>query len=196
MRSFGVAALVAAALATSAQPAWGQGFDRPGGGAREGGWFGIGVGLGSSSVSCRICAPDRRVGTAALLRGGLTLNPGVRLGAEIAGWARFSEVDQLLVTITPVAIFYPAPERGLFLEIGPSISLFSAKDQEAVEVGGTSFGVLLEAGYEVPLGGSAMLSPYLGFTATSFGTLTSDGREVVGGAGVTLIHLGVGVTFN
>lgn len=162
---------------------------------RSGAWLGLGVGLGSSSLSCQICVSDRRSGTSAMLKAGFTLSPSIRLGAEAAGWARFDDVDQLLWTLTPAAYFYPSPRRGLFLKAGPSVSFFSARDDDT-EVGTTSFGLQLGVGYEFPVSTSAQLAPYLDFTATSFGSLTSGEQEITGGAGVTLIHLGVGVTFN
>lgn len=178
----------------------------PGGGAaqesigqddavRSGGWFGVGVGLGSSSLSCSICANDRRSGTAAVVRGGFTLNPAVRIGLEFSGWARFHEVNQLIWNVTPAAYFYPGT-ANLFLKVGPSLSHFAASDSEDTRVTTQTFGLQIGAGYETPISSSAALVPYLDVLATSFGSLTSGERSLDGWAGVTLIHLGVSVTFH
>lgn len=189
------AVLLVAALATVPEPGTAQPFPSQAPGVRSGTWFGLGAGLGSSSLSCRICASDRRTGTSVSLRGGLTLNPRVKLGLELGGWARFDEVDQLLGTLTSAAYFYPNAAGGWYVKAGPSLSFFSARDSEGTEVGATSYGLLLGAGYEIGIGGETLLVPYLDLAATSFGSLTSDGREITGGAGVTLVHLGVGLVF-
>ncbi len=163
---------------------------------RSGAWFGLGVGMGSSSLSCDICARDRRGGTAAHLRGGMTLGPTVLLGVEVSAWAQFDEVDQYIGAVTPAAYFYPSPGGGLVLKAGPSISFFSAQDQEGTEVSTTSFGLQVGAGYEIGLGTGYALTPFLDLLATSFGTLSTGDRAITGGAGVTLIHLGLGITFH
>ena len=128
---------------------------------RSGAWFGFGAGLGSQSVSCSICTQDRRVGTAVYLRGGATLNPKVRLGLEITGWARFDEVDQFVGSVGLIAHFYPDPGRGLFVKAGPTVTFFKAKDQEDTQIGSTSFGLTVGAGYEVLVRPGWSLTPFL-----------------------------------
>ena len=163
---------------------------------RSGAWFGFGAGLGSQSVSCSICTQDRRVGTAVYLRGGATLNPRVRLGLETTGWARFDEVDQFVGSVGLIAHFYPDPGRGLFLKAGPAITFFRAKDDEDTQIGSTSYGLTVGAGYEVPVRPGWSLTPFLDLMASTLGTLTSEGQSITGRTGVTLIQLGVGLTLH
>jgi hypothetical protein len=193
LRTLALALLCSALLPPGAS---GQAYPDPGAPDRSGAWFELGLGLGSSSVSCQICVQDRRTGTAALLGGGLNLNQSLRLGVEVSGWARFDEVDQIIGSVAPMAFFYPSATRGLFIKAGPSVSFFNARDTEGTEVSSTSFGLVMGGGYEVPLSSGTALTPFLDLVATSFGTLSSDGRPITGRAGVTLIHLGVGLTFH
>ena len=195
MRGFTVACLVLLVLCASPRPGVAQESVGQEDAVRSGNWFGVGVGLGSSSLSCTICAADRRSGTAAVARGGFTLNPTVRIGLELSGWARFDEVNQLIWSVAPAAYFHPSG-GSLFLKAGPSITHFSASDSEDTKVTTQTFGVQIGAGYETPISSSAALTPYLDVLATSFGSLTSGERSLDGWAGVTLIHLGVSVTFH
>lgn len=176
------------------EPSSAQGLETSSVQGRQGAWYGLDLGLGVTSLSCRICADDRRVGTSVGIRGGLGLSQRVRLGLELGGWARFDEVDQYVGTITPTVYYTPDPGGGLLLRIGPTVSLFTAKGADGSQVDATSFGGLLGAGYEFFLGSSTALTPSLDLIATSFGSLTSEAGELSGRAGITLVRFGLGLT--
>lgn len=159
--------------------------------ARSGLWLTLGLAGGSSRLSCDICIGERRSGPSGFLGVGLTLNQRALVGLEADAWAKLGDdVDQYVASVGAVATLYPRPGSGLHLKGGPSVVLYRATDDDDNQVDATTFGFQLGVGYEIPLGPSYGLSPYVNVIASSFGGLRADDRSIPGGAAVTLVQLG------
>ena len=171
----------------------------PGAGpTRRGMWVGVGVGAGSSLVSCAICREDRQGGPSGYIKIGGTVRPALLVGAEGNVWVQGGdELDQYLGALTLAAYLYPRPGSGFFIKGGLSGLRYVASEDgadEGEEATATTMGVNLGLGYEFPVRPGFSLVPFLNLVASSFGSLSQNGEQLAGDLNVTLIQFGLGLT--
>src|SRR5260370_13425951 len=80
--------------------------------ARDGFWFGAGLGSGWARVSCQICQGNNRSGLSGTLRLGGGVSRKVLIGAEVAAWCATIETGtdtahQSLAAFGAAAYCYP-----------------------------------------------------------------------------------------
>jgi hypothetical protein len=147
---------------------------------RQGFWFGLGAAAGSVGMDCSICSSKRLTGGAGYVRLGGTLSPHWLLGGEIDGWARSeSGVDRAVANVAITASWYPSRTGGFFLKFGlGALTYRSGTAPNNLEMTGASgiFGL----GYDVPIGRSLSLTPFLNSIATSKSKLKVNGSELTG----------------
>lgn len=159
--------------------------------ARQGAWFSAGVGGGWTRVNCAICRTDRYAGPSAALRFGTTLRPGLLVGGELDGWTRSSDdVRSVLTSGSAAAYVYPDPRRGLFLKAGAGLVHYSLDSDSGTNL----FGLLLGAGYDIPLSESLSITNTIGLIASSFGSLRSGTATVAEDVSISLFHVGISLT--
>lgn len=159
--------------------------------ARQGAWFGAGVGGGWTRVNCAICRTDRFAGPSAALRFGTTLRPGLLVAGEVDGWTRSSDdVRSVLTAGSAAAYVYPDPRRGLFLKAGAGLVHYSLDSDSGTNL----FGLLLGAGYDIPLGESLSITNTIGLIASSFGSLRSGTATVAEDVSISVFHVGISLT--
>jgi hypothetical protein len=137
---------------------------------REGFWISFGFGYGS--LGCDDCEDeedeDRLSGGSGYLRMGGTLSQRLLIGGEINVWGKEEgNVSFTVSNITPVLIFYPSADGGLFLKGG--LGLANA-DVELGPLSGNESGVglTLGAGYDARVGRNFALTPYFDIAVSSF----------------------------
>lgn len=192
MRRVILAGLCAALLAIPLSTAHAQR-----GAQRRGLWLGGGLGLGSGKLSCSVCRSDRSSGTAGYLRVGLTVSKAVLVGVEADGWYKSQDqVDQMLTAVHAVAFLYPRPSSGLFVKAGLGISQFSAKDDRD-KVSSQALSIQVGAGYEMLLGHSFSVVPYLTFLGSTGGDVRFNNTvSSTLSANTSLIQAGIGLTLH
>jgi hypothetical protein len=152
-------------------------------------WLSGGAGGGLLRVTCVICRTDRRAGPALHISGGTTVRPGLLLGVDVGGWTRTADdIRTLLVSGMVSARIQPDPARGLFLKAGAGVVRFSLDEGE---LRSTLPGIVLGAGYDVPLGERYTVSNSVGLLASSFGTLRSGDGAVAEDVSISLLQLGI-----
>ncbi len=161
-------------------------------------WMGVGVGAGSSLVTCGICREDRLGGPSGYMGLGATLRPDLLVGAEGTIWVHASEeIDQYLGALTLAAYLYPRRGSGFFVKGGLSgLRYVATEDGSAGEddASATTLGVGLGVGYEFPIRPGYALVPFLNLVASSFGSLSQGGETLASDLNVSLIQFGVGLT--
>ncbi len=161
-------------------------------------WMGLGVGAGSSMVSCAICRQERRGGPSGYMRIGATVQPSLLVGAEGTVWVHAGEeLDQYLGALTLAAYLYPRPGSGFFVKGGLSGLRYAATEDGAArdeQASATTVGVNLGVGYEFPVRPGYSVVPFLNLVASSFGSLSQGGETLAGDLNVTLIQFGLGLT--
>lgn len=172
----GVVALgLAAATAASAQVKYSGAAPA----RRHGFWIGVGLAGGSAGLECTGCtSTSRKSGGSGTIRLGGTLGPHWLLGGEIDGWTRSeSGVDMVLANAALVASWYPSRTGGFFLKFGVGGLAYSEDDgTNKTETSGGSgiFGL----GWDIPLGPTLAITPYLNSMASSGSKVKVNGQEV------------------
>ena len=111
------------------------------------------------------------------------------MGAEADVWTREDGDDNrhLLGALTGAAYLYPDPGGRLHLKGGGGYIAYRADEDLASNL----FGLVVGAGYELPLGERYVVANDLSLLASGFGTLTSGEQTVAGDVSVTLLRLGI-----
>lgn len=190
MRKF--IALFVFALVASAQPASAQAPR-----AREGFWWGVGVGYGWVHVRCDICQADRTAALSATGAIGGTITPSVRFGAELSGWTRGEEnIDEYLGSLSAIVNWYPSPAGSFHFKGGLGYVTYRIDDGEDA-LTSSGLGPLVGAGFEFGIGRRASVEPYFGAIITvPRGNLQLNGDRQAEGVSLSLIQFGLGVTLH
>lgn len=185
-------ALFVLALAANVQPASAQAPR-----AREGFWWGVGVGYGWVHVRCDICQANRKTALSATGALGGTITRHVRFGAELSGWTRGEEnVDEYLGSLSALLNWYPSPDGSFHLKGGLGYVTYRIDDGENA-LTSSGFGPLVGAGFEIGLGRRASIEPYFSAIVTlPRGHLQLNGDRQADGVSLSLLQFGLGVTLH
>lgn len=136
-------------------------------GDRHGFWINVGVGAGRESY--RFADEDDYTEgltkpTLSVRLGG-TVNPNLRLGAEIIGWAdtynddQGDRVTEYLGGLLLIGQFYPARDLGLFIKGGAGLSRSGVSVPGPFDTSEDGFAWTAGLGYEVRLSRTLFLTP-------------------------------------
>jgi opacity protein-like surface antigen len=154
-------------------------------------WGGIGVGTGSARLSCDICTNDRTAGMSGSAAVGFGVGQRVRLGVEGNAWRdKDGELETLLWSASLVGYLYPAGSRAFWTKLGAGIMRYQAEDARD-DIDANTFGLLVGAGYDIPMTGSLSVGPYVTLATSSRADLKSGDRTIRERVSHSLLHLGV-----
>jgi len=164
---------------------------------RTGQWLGIGLGTGLGRVTCAICESNRHTSISGYFKAGGTLNRRFLLGVETDGWMRRADnVDEFLLGLAGQLFFYPNPRKRLFYKAGVGVILYQIDDGPN-RLTSTAFGPNLGAGYDLPISPTVSFTPFASvFLASLGGEIKFNGNPIRSDIGLTLIQVGVGVTWH
>lgn len=170
--------------------------------ARQGFWFGAGLGTGAGSMHCGICEHEGEQGTSAYIRAGTTVNRKLLFGLETSGWQRTAEAGKRrMINLTAGAWWYPNEKHGYFFRFGAGVSRWRAwEDEDAVT--SQAMALVLGTGYEVRVNPNLSIVPYLNALGSSSGALWLETRDDVSferrklpsGGHAVLLQIGLGFT--
>ena len=187
--------LFACVLALSA---FGQDVSAQESSAREGFWWGLGLGYGWAHVSCDICLADRKGNLSATVNLGGTISPSFLLGGELNGWMRGGEenVDEYMASMSGVAYWYPKANGSFYLKGGFAYMTYRISDDEEA-LTSSGFGPQIGAGYQFRITRHASLQPYLNAIVTfPTSNLDIDGNRQAADVSLSLIQFGLGLTWH
>lgn len=164
---------------------------------RQGLWFGLGLAAGSVGFECNGCPSDRTSGGSGYIRLGGTLGAHWLLGAEINGWAKSeSGLDMALANVALVASWYPSRTGGFFLKLGLGGLAYQEDDgSDKTETAGGS--AIVGIGYDIPIGRTVSLTPFLNSIASSSSTVKYAGTEIPGvEINPNLVQFGLALSFH
>jgi hypothetical protein len=167
--------------------------------AQDGGtWVGAGLGGGWTRVSCSICQRDRSLGPTGYFRFGTTIRPGLLVGAQLSGWTHRVD-DDLRASVgaaNAAAYMYPNPAGGFYLSGGIGWVHYTAgDDNEDRDAASNLFGLLVGLGYEFRIGSGVSATNFVNLLASSFGSLGSDAGNVADDMSLSLLQVGIGLTW-
>jgi hypothetical protein len=121
----------------------------------DGGWFNIGLGVGSAG--CMDCF-DRLTGLSGGLSFGGAINDKVWLGFGTTGWTKLIDLDDRISISTAdfLVRVYPAHRSGFFITGGVGFGAFQETDLDA-QVGA---GVVIGVGWDIPVGERVSITPF------------------------------------
>ena len=196
------AALLGCAMLITTAPLEAQGFGSAAA-ARQGFWYGGGLGQGYTDLWCGICAGERENGgISGYARAGGTLTRSFLVGAELNFWRRSTgEVSEHAEVLTATGYWYPKPQHGWFVKFGLGMSNYRANEGDD-HLASRIFAAVAGTGYEMRVNPVISIVPFLTLTATPNGNLnrenTGDGgfssERVATDLKVFQIQFGVGIT--
>jgi hypothetical protein len=192
MRAVGTTLVYAAVvLEVAAQSAIAQ--DKP---TRSGFGFSLGLGQGSTGVTCDGCEQfevERLEGLTGYLRLGGYVNPKFFVGVEGTGWMKNSDgVERRIAAASVVFLGYPSQRAGFFVRSGFGVIRAVIEDPNVGLVGEGltwQFGV----GYDIYLGGPA-LTPFVTYVNSSQVALDVDGIASGFNINPNILQLGLAIT--
>jgi hypothetical protein len=164
---------------------------------RQGFWIGLGAAAGSAGMECNGCGSDRQGGGSGYIRLGGTLSPHWLLGGEIDGWARSeSGTDMVLANVAITASWYPSRTGGFFLKFGlGGLAYAEEAGSNKLEVAGASG--IVGIGFDLPIGRSLSLTPFLNSIASSKSKVKFNGTELPGiEANPNLVQFGLALSWH
>lgn len=180
--------------------------------ARQGSWFGFGLGAGAASLHCQICQGDQRTqGTTGYIRAGITLSPTFLVGAEINAWYRTGSAGvQRVAALTGNAYWYPNVRHGYYFKFGFGLTNYRQSQDdpnnrdETDRLIASGFTTHVGTGYEVRVNPRMSIVPYLNLMASAGSTLsaeTDDGtrlqrNRLAKDVNVLLVQIGIGLTWH
>jgi hypothetical protein len=137
---------------------------------RQGFGMSFGLGWGSAGVKCEECEiqTDERVeGLAGYVRVGAHVNPHLFVGVEGTGWLKNTEgVERRIASVSFVSLVYPSASAGFFLHGGFG-GIRAVIENDLISVVGTGLTWQAGAGYDIPIGSGAALTPYVTYLGSS-----------------------------
>ena len=165
---------------------------------RQGFFFSIGAGSGSAGVECPDCdgldPGDRLTGIAGYVRLGGTVSPGLQVGIEGTGWIKNSDgLERRIATAGVVFVLYPVPSGGFWLKgTAGGVRAVIENDVAALVGEGLMFGG--GAGFDLPLGNGAALTPYISYFASTGTGADLNGISLGTDLNPNVLQFGVGIT--
>lgn len=173
---------------------------------RQGFYFGIGGGYGSAGISCTDCADPGREGSGvAYLKGGWTLNPRVLVGGEFNFWSKETQLEPGITAafnmynVSATVTFYPQPRGGFFVKGGAGVAFtdmdVSAAGSSMTADLGRGLGLIVGAGYDIPIHRRVSLTPTVNFWHGQPGDLKVMGETIFRGFKQNVVEFSIGLTF-
>ena len=162
--------------------------------------FHLSVGVGSASVSatCTGCDidffQDRTNGFSGRLQIGGALTPRLVLAGEFLGWIKNdAQLNRRIAALSGVLLGYPSASSGFFVKGGVGV-LRAVAENDILVVQSDAMMGSTGIGYDVPLGGSALLTPYVTYIRTFATETWANGVVSPVPISPNAIQLGVAIT--
>lgn len=162
----------------------------PAGPGHSGMHLNFGLGGGSAQLSCDGCDYSRETSLSGYLAIATSVHRNVLIGVEGTGWTQ-SEGAQVY-SFMAQATGYLNSRSGLFVTSGFGL-VGRREDSRAGDLTASGLGFSTRVGYEVGLGTSFLLIPYVGYVSTIGGAEFKFNGTKVGDYDINNIQFGLGI---
>jgi hypothetical protein len=152
--------------------------------------FSVGMGGGSASLSCDGCDYSRETSVSGYLAIAKSVHRNVLLGVEGTGWTQ-SEGAQIY-SLMAQATGYLNATSGLFVSCGFGL-VGRREDSRVGDLTASGLGFSTRLGYEVGMGPSFLLIPYVAYVSTIGGADFKFNGTKVGDYDINNIQFGLGI---
>jgi hypothetical protein len=165
--------------------------------ARDGFWWGFGLGYGSYHFTCQRC--DRSAGTNGISSGylavGVTATPRLTLGIELAGGTM--ENGGAVMSASLVGTCYASTRSGLFVRGGLGTSIYQQRSYvEFPPFRGTGSGWLAAVGWDLHVERGPSFTPMITYRAGAPGTVLASVDTAATNLRQRSITFTLGLTFH
>ena len=155
----------------------------------------VGVGFGSSGISCDGCSGSRDNSASGMLRFGGGIRPGLVLGGQLTTWAKNVEGGtESLTFVNFVTQWYPQPRQGFFVVGGLGVAALNGTG-EGVELRTNSLGLQAGVGYDVNLTRRFAITPYADLLYGTGGNAQVNGSTTNVNISSSLMQVGVAASW-
>jgi hypothetical protein len=166
-----LSALTAVALLSAPLAAQSRAAVGPSSNGRDGYSLSLGLGGGSSGVTCAGCATDRENGASGYLRIGKGMTPTLMMGLELNGWNKTeNNVTGRNTMLSAITQWYPSVSNGFFAKAGAGMGRMTIEDKSSTpsdKLQSTGFGYQLGMGFDMSIARRWSLTPYVNYLATA-----------------------------
>jgi hypothetical protein len=160
----------------------------------QGLFFNLGMGAGSSGLTCDGCDFDRETGVSGNLRLGMAVRPNMVVSLETNGWYKSEDgAKATLGFLGASAALYPM-KAPLFVKAGLGLGTLKVDDGTDV-LKSNGLGTTLGVGYDIRLGGGNLaLTPFLNYFRSFGAGAKLNGDDVGADLNMNVFQGGVGLT--
>lgn len=164
---------------------------------RSGFWLSLGLGQGSAGVECLDCPvaiEDRENAISGYFRIGGSPSPHFLVGIEGTGWMKNEGgVEQRIAALSLVGLLYPSRTGGFFVKAGFG-GLRAVIENDVLVLVGEGLAAQLGLGWDISLGESVALTPYVNAIASRETTSTLNDATVPYELNPNILQFGLALT--
>ena len=199
LRAFAAVSLLSAPLA-----AQGRAVARPMAPAttgREGYSFSLGLGAGSSGISCAGCAgTGRENGASGYLRVGKGFTNSLMGGVELNAWNKTKDqVEGRITMVSAIAQWYPMMTNGFFVKGGLGMGRLTSTDKSVTpndKLQSTGFAYQGGIGYDLAIARRWSVTPYFNYLSTSGAKASLNGVSTNTKMDTNYMQYGLGLSWH
>lgn len=162
---------------------------------RKGSFIGVGTSWSWGEVKAAGASMSGDTFGTLPIRLGGKIGERMLLGGELSHWDASDEDRANYGNHYGLALYYYPAEAGIFLKGGLGLSRAHVGRADLGSASGTGLGVMLGAGYDIPIGTRTAITPIATFWFGGPDELSTDGGQVVTGFRHNVIDVAVGITF-
>jgi hypothetical protein len=166
---------------------------------REGYNASLGLGAGSSGVTCSGCATNRSTGFSGYARLGKAWSSSVILGAELNAWNKSqNSATARTGMLDAIAQWYPSMTNNFFVKGGMGIGRTRLEDKSTAPttvLQSTGFGYQAGVGYDVPIARRFSITPYVNYLATAGANAQMNGQSLNTKMNSNYVQYGLGLSW-
>jgi hypothetical protein len=162
--------------------------------SKHAGWhFTLGLGGGGARLSCDGCDFARETAPSGYLSLGAAISPKFLVGIEGTGWTQGGDAQVYSVMAQVTGYFNET--SGMFVTSGFGL-VGRQEDSRVGSLSANGFGFSSRVGYELEIGGSVLLIPYLAYLTTLGGAKFQFNDQDVGEYDISNVQFGVALGIN
>jgi hypothetical protein len=167
---------------------------------REGYSLSLGLGGGSSGVTCAGCDDSRETGASGYFRIGKGMSPTLILGAELNGWNKTENLQSARTgMVSAIAQWYPSVTNGFFAKAGLGVGRTTLTDKSVTptdKLESTGLGYQLGMGYDIGIARRWSITPYMNYLATNGANAHLNGVDMNTKLDANYVQYGLGLSWH
>jgi hypothetical protein len=167
---------------------------------REGYSLSLGLGGGSTGVTCAGCDDSRETGASGYLRLGKGMSSNLMIGAELNGWNKTENLQSARTgMVSAIAQWYPSVTNGFFAKAGLGVGRTTLTDKSVTpndKLESTGLGYQVGMGYDIGIARRWSITPYMNYLATNGANAHLNGVDMKSKLDANYVQYGLGLSWH